>query len=716
MYKNYKGLIFGILGAIALMMSIVAFINRELSEQNHANMDLKYHIVADKFQSFQRGQETRIRMIAEHPAVVEYLLNSSPEAQASAEALLYYTAKANENVMQIRLLSPEGMERVRVDRTTENALVKIRGEKLQDKAKRDYFILFKTLPEKKIGYSVLDLNVEHGKVEVPWRPTLRIGMPVFKDAHEVGVVIINFYMNPFLKDIEALGQTRLTLIDSQGYYILHPDPQKAWSFYRNPPFKDTNFYQPWSAQKLDAPFYEGDSNVYPITLFNAEKTLAVFSPKIFPSEQFIRKAFQFTLAGIVALLMVLVPSIWIIRKMIANLHLEKSKLDEQNAFLDAILENAFDAKVIIDDKAIIIRVNKAARILFSYDNNELVGKNVKLLVPEPDLSRHDDYVRNHSGMESKIIANERKLHALDKNGALIPIALAVTPIRLEKKLFFIGVIRDLSQIFELKAQQKEQEIMMRQAKLASMGEMISAISHQWRQPLNSIGLIAQELFYLQEDGELDTATMKQSKNDIMAQLHYMSQTIDDFRQFFSKDKELNDFNAIALIKEVQRLYSPQLKAHTLGVDVVCPNKEKGSGECPDMDHAHYSMYEMRGYPSELKHVLINLLSNAKDAILKLNQSSAQQRQITILMSLKDETMIFEISDLAGGIDKETLSRLFEPYFTTKEMGTGLGLYIAKTITEQFFQGTLEYVDNMQETDKGSAFVLKIPRRIFKNDD
>lgn len=111
MYKNYKGLIFGILGAIALMMSIVAFINRELSEQNHANMDLKYHIVADKFQSFQRGQETRIRMIAEHPAVVEYLLNSSPEAQASAEALLYYTAKANENVMQIRLLSPEGMER-----------------------------------------------------------------------------------------------------------------------------------------------------------------------------------------------------------------------------------------------------------------------------------------------------------------------------------------------------------------------------------------------------------------------------------------------------------------------------------------------------------------------------------------------------------------------------------------------------------------------------
>lgn len=712
MNQNFKGLIFGILGAVAIMFSIVVFINQDLSQQNRITMHANYKVISEEFQNFQTGQETLIRMLAEHPAVQEFLLSSSAEAFASAESIFYYTTKANQHIMQIRLLSLDGMERIRIDQTDGNTLVKIQGKKLQNKSARDYFTQFNALSKDKIGYSQLNLNEEYGKVETPWKPTLRIGMPVFKDGNKIGLVVINFDMSPFLKYVQSHSHTQLTLIDSMGYYILHPNPQYDWSRYRNPSFKDTLFYPQWQERKLDTPFYEGTSSVYPITLFNGEKMLTVFTPKISPLEQFKLKALQFTLAGVVAILMILLPTVLIIRNMIATLTAEKTKLDEQNAFLDSILENSFDAKIIIDEKAIIKRVNKAARILLSYKDDELVGQSIKMLVPEPDQSLFDAYVRHHRNMKSKIIGKGRNLHARDKNGTLIPITLAVTPIQLQKGLFFIGTIRDLSQIVELKSQQREQEILMNQDKLASMGEMISAISHQWRQPLNSIGLIAQEIFYLHEDGALDNESMKRNKDDIMAQIQYMSQTIDDFRHFFTQGKELSSFNAISLVQELERLYTPQLKAHALSIQLLCPQKENVT--CPDINDETYQLYDMTGYSSELTHVLINLLSNAKDAILNIKECTGEQRCITIGITLEEDMIAFMVSDLAGGISSETVSRLFEPYFTTKEMGTGLGLHIAKTITEKFFKGSLEYVDNIQGNTKGSTFILKMPKYIGEN--
>jgi len=713
MNKNYKGLIFGIIGATALIFTVVIFINNDFDRQNRHNMDIKYHIVTEKFASFKRGQEALIRMISRHPDVEKFLFTSTQD-NAAVESFLYYTAQANENIMQIRLLSLDGMERIRIERTKDKRLHKVRDKNLQNKSTRDYFSQFKGLTENQIGYSQIDLNMEHGTVEVPWKPTLRIGLPVFKDTHKIGLVIINFYMQTFLEDIVSLGMEQLTLIDPFGYYILNKNPEKNWSRYQTPPFKDTFYNEQLKAQVHDFGVHKDESSIYPITFFNGEIGLVIFSQVASLSQQFSTKALQFTLVQFLAIMMIFIPSILIIRRTLNTLKIEKSKLAEQNGFLDGILENSFDAKVIIDEDAIIIRVNKATRILFSYTNDEMVGKNVKLLVPEPDRSLHDGYVKNHSGMQSKVIGQERKLEALNKNGSLIPISLAVTPVKLENGLFFIGTIRDLSPIVELKAQQREQESMMHQAKLASMGEMISAISHQWRQPLNSIGLISQELFYLYEDNELDESTMKKSKDDIMAQLHYMSQTIDDFRHFFSKEKELSTFNTIKLARELERLYGAQLKAHSLNIHIHCPKQKEDGENCPNEDHKDYKFYEMTAYPSELQHILLNLLSNAKDAILKLNQSNKDQHQITITIIPDEQDMIFEISDLAGGIDKETQSRLFEPYFTTKEMGTGLGLYIAKTITEQFLQGSLEYFDNSQEEYMGSNFRLKMPKHIVKN--
>ncbi|QSZ40639.1 PAS domain S-box protein [Sulfurimonas aquatica] len=712
MYKNFKLLIFGIIGSIIIMVGVIWLINSDLSEQNHDKMHSKYKLTADKFKSFQNNRELFIKMLAEHPDVTEFLSHTSAESRAPVQSLLFHTAKTNQNIMQLRLLSLDGMELIRVDRTSDNTLHQIQGKKLQNKSKRDYFIHFNSLSENQIGYSELDLNVEHGKVELPWKPTLRIGMPVFEDAKKIGIVIINFSMSAFLKDAANLVETQLTLIDSQGYYILHPDSQKNWSRYRNPPFKDGKFYQLLKAQETPAPFYLDNSNAYPITLFNQEKMLAVFSPKTSPTEDFIYKALEFSLAQLLALLMILIPAILIIKRMIAKLKVEQIKLNEKNTFLDSVLENSFDALIITDGKAIIKRVNKAANILFSYKDKELIGKNIKLLIPQPEHDLHDEHVRNYHNQESKVIGVERKLEAVDKNGNLVPITLAVMPIKINNELFFIGTIRDLSQIVELKAQHKEQENMMHQAKLASMGEMISAISHQWRQPLNSIGLIAQELYYIHEDGDLDLETMKKSREDIMTQLKYMSQTIDDFRHFFSKEKELNTFNAIELVRELERLYAPQLKANSLEIGILCPQAENES--CPYPSHQDYPHYEITGYPSELQHVLLNLLSNAKDAILNLEQPSKEQHQIIIAIILEDETIVFELRDLAGGIDEVTLTRLFEPYFTTKEMGTGLGLHIAKTITEQFFKGTLEYRDNIQESYKGSKFRLEIPKLVLEN--
>ncbi len=227
---------------------------------------------------------------------------------------------------------------------------------------------------------------------------------------------------------------------------------------------------------------------------------------------------------------------------------------------------------------------------------------------------------------------------------------------------------------------KQQQILQQQSKMAQMGEMIGAIAHQWRQPLNELGLSIQNLKYDYKFGKVDekfiTEFIEYNRKTIM----FMSETIDDFRGFFRVEKDKKNFNIKEITESVVSMISAQFKNYQITVTI-------------EGDEFIYN-----GLQSEYKQVILNIINNAKDALIekKINNPN-------IKITLKKKTII--IKDNAGGIPNDIIDRVFEPYFTTKEQGkgTGMGLYMSKMIIEDNMGGSL----SVENDNNGAVFRIKL---------
>jgi PAS domain S-box-containing protein len=244
---------------------------------------------------------------------------------------------------------------------------------------------------------------------------------------------------------------------------------------------------------------------------------------------------------------------------------------------------------------------------------------------------------------------------------------------------------------------EKDRIMMHQSRLAAMGEMIGAIAHQWRQPLNAVGLIVQNIKDAYDFNELDKKYLTVSVEKAMQQIEFMSKTIDDFRHFFKPSKERTEFAVCEALRDVVSMIQTQFEANGISIVYDC---ERGDAE---------KVISIWGYPNEFKHVILNIFSNAKDAIMDAREKGkmpdSEQGLITVHMDRSEDKFSIFIEDNAGGMPDEILSRVFEPYFTTKEQGkgTGMGLHMAKTIIEQHMGGTL----TARNTEKGAGFIIEM---------
>jgi len=236
----------------------------------------------------------------------------------------------------------------------------------------------------------------------------------------------------------------------------------------------------------------------------------------------------------------------------------------------------------------------------------------------------------------------------------------------------------------LKENTKQLETLQQQSKLASMGEMIGAIAHQWRQPLNEIGISIQNTKYDFQNGQIDEAYIKHFIDENKKVIKFMSKTIDDFRNFFRTDKEKNDFKVKESIQSVISMQSAQLKHHNIALNI--------SGD----------EFIYNGLQSEFQQVILNLINNAKDELIKVSFDSTNKYP-TINITIKDN--IIYVEDNGGGIPKDIIERIFEPYFTTKEQGkgTGMGLYMSKMIIEDNMGGQL----SVENTDIGARFKIAL---------
>jgi signal transduction histidine kinase len=238
-----------------------------------------------------------------------------------------------------------------------------------------------------------------------------------------------------------------------------------------------------------------------------------------------------------------------------------------------------------------------------------------------------------------------------------------------------------------KIQEKEEQekVMLHQSRQAAMGEMLESIAHQWRQPLNNIGLASANLSMQYALGTFNEKEFEDKIDIISTNINFMSATIDDFRNFLDPNQKMDYFSPYKLIQETLKILDAQFKNKNISYNINSKQND----------------IKFYGLENELKQVLLVLLNNSQDALSEKNGGN-----IDISILSYEENVSLKVCDNGGGIDNSIIHQIFEPYFTTKfkSQGTGIGLYIAKNIIETRMKGSI----TVHNTADGCCFTIILP--------
>ncbi|BCD62946.1 hypothetical protein NitYY0826_C1834 [Nitratiruptor sp. YY08-26] len=406
------------------------------------------------------------------------------------------------------------------------------------------------------------------------------------------------------------------------------------------------------------------------------------------------------------------------------------KVKEYNTFMLHQYKNAIDSSNIVsktDINGIITYVNDEFCKISGYTKEELLGKNHNIVrhpdVPKENFKRFWDTilskkiwkgtVKNRAKDGTTFYVNTTVIPILDWNGDItefVAIRYDVTnSVKLQEKLQKkekeletlnkelekrveekTKQLRELNLTLEKRVEREvtknreKDRMMFQQARLASLGEMLGNIAHQWRQPLMELGILLYKIKKLSSDERIDEIYEKGT-----AILEKMSQTISDFQNFFSPDKKKERFNVAEVINNTIAIMEGVLKKS--GITVTLRYEE-------DM--------EIEGYKNEFSQVILNIISNAKDA---LNDVNPPEKIIKLAIKSCKNYLRIDIEDNAGGIPPNIIEKIFEPYFTTKQhkKGTGLGLYMSKMIIEESMGGEL----GVKNGKSGAKFIIKLPLKV-----
>lgn len=339
-----------------------------------------------------------------------------------------------------------------------------------------------------------------------------------------------------------------------------------------------------------------------------------------------------------------------------------------------------------DINGIITFVNDEFCKLFGFSASELIGQNHNIV-------RHPDTPKENFEALWETILNKNVYKAsvknLTKDKKTVYLNTTITPILDENnEIFeFIAIRYDITEEMKLKEEfEKQQKLLFLQSRMASLGQMLANIAHQWRQPLMELNLT---LFNMKKSFEKDKQKeFEEFYKDSKDLVSSMSKTIEDFSNFFTPQKQKESFLLNLAINDALKILNRSLEEENIDIifDVL-------------------KDIEVFGVQNELVQVLINLIQNSKDAF---NSNSVENRKITIKSYLEDEFIVLELLDNALGVPQDLENRIFEPYFTSKHQtsGTGLGLFICKVIVENSFDGQITH----ENIEKGSCFIIRFPKK------
>lgn len=242
-----------------------------------------------------------------------------------------------------------------------------------------------------------------------------------------------------------------------------------------------------------------------------------------------------------------------------------------------------------------------------------------------------------------------------------------------------------------KLKRQQDDLLLQKDKMAAMGELIDVIAHQWKQPLNGLGIIGQNLSDIASHTVMDTDELIKYANLVNQQVDFMNNTIDHFRQFLNTSEGKTSFKPCGAAIFVTKLLEPQFMRERITVDIL--------------DH---ECIEIFGYMNELQQVILNLMNNSKEAFI--NNPDVDEKKIELSFSVTDTFFMISIKDTAGGIPEEVLSSLFDLHSTTKRdhMG-GVGLHLSKMVIEKKFSGTIQ----ARNVQNGAEFIIKLPFDCYK---
>ena len=268
----------------------------------------------------------------------------------------------------------------------------------------------------------------------------------------------------------------------------------------------------------------------------------------------------------------------------------------------------------------------------------------------------------------------------DKNRDFVNIIFIFSPLSL---LLIIILVYNLQ--LQIK-NAKNQEFLIQQSKLAEIGEIISSIAHQWKEPLIEISTLVQE--YIFSNKRTKDEDEKYVKN-IMSQIYYMTDTINDFQNFIKPSTQKTSFNIKDAIVKMMNIIEHNMKYNYIDININIEDKTK---------------LIISGYHNELMQSLLNIVNNAKDSILKKRESNKKFKgKIDINISNYLNYAQIEISDNGGGIDEKNMKKIFDPYYTTKDKGHGIGLYMTKVIIEDKMGGSISVLNKTN----GANFIIRL---------
>ena len=640
--------------------------------------------------------------------------------------------KSSPSIVQFRYINSTGDEIIRVDKKNQKSFI-VPKDKLQNKKNRYYFKDIHNTKVNTIWHSKIDLNVEYGNIVRPIEPTLRIGTPVVIDGINHGVLIINIDINSFLDKLQTASIFNIYIIDKDGDFLVHFNDNYSWGKYLNSDMTSFTYFKNFSKELLLKDEIISEDFYARKTSFRNDDdlTMIIELKKSKILEQMKEKSkIRLYWMLLIILIIISLGYIFFKRRHIKLVVEYSEELSKQKQSIQNILDTQ-SSIVILTNGSYMHDCNKQFLNFFGYESLDSFKKEYDCICDffESDEKYNylqktmddivwNDYIlaRENETFKTKMTDKNDNTHIFQVNAKVYDLNSKINEMVItfndvtklenlndnlerivdEKTMNLKALNETLEENIKIeveKNREKDKQIASKE-KLASMGEMIGNIAHQWRQPLSVISTAATGLQLQKEYDILSDEHFFKTCSMINENAQYLSQTINDFRDFIEGTSEIQEFDLTDTINSFLSLINHSVKETHIKLSLDLQDGIK-----------------TEGYPNELIQCMINIFNNSKDALSLIDQSN---RYVFIKTHVKDNNIYIKIKDNGGGIPEDILPKIFDPYFTTKHksQGTGLGLHMIYNLIVNSMNGNIEgYNTTYTFNDKsynGAEFLITLP--------